>query len=169
VFVDANGQLGTISSSRRYKEGIEPMAEASDRLLQLRPVQFRYKKANVLGKKPIQYGLIAEEVAEVLPELVVMNKDGQPETVAYHLLPAMLLNELQKEHGQLTADEKVIRDQAQQIAKLEAQASEVDALKARLKDLERITTLLAKMSGGDGISVQPVSQRVVDSAAVGVH
>ena len=56
-------------------------------------------------------------MAEVLPELVVNNKDGQPETVAYHVLPAMLLNELQKEHGQLTAQEKVIREQAAQIAK----------------------------------------------------
>jgi hypothetical protein len=150
VLIDANGQLGTIQSSRRYKEDIEPMADASDRLLNLRTVQFRYKKPNANGEKPIQYGLIAEEVAEVLPELVVNNKDGQPETVAYHLLPAMLLNELQKEHGQLTAQEKVIHDQAQQIAKLEAQESEVEALKARLADLERVTTLLAKMNDGMG-------------------
>jgi hypothetical protein len=145
------------------------MADASDRLLQLRPVQFKYKKPNANGEKPIQYGLIAEEVAEVIPELVVTNKDGQPETVAYHLLPAMLLNELQKEHGQLKADEKVIHDQAQQIAKLQAQASEVEALEARLKDLERITTLLAKMSGGYGVTVQKASRRVVDSAPLEVH
>jgi len=169
VVIDANGQLGTISSSRRYKEDIQPMADASDRLLNLRPVQFRYKKPDANGEKPIQYGLIAEEVAEVLPELVVTNKDGQPETVAYHLLPAMLLNELQKEHGQLTKQKKVIQDQAAQIAKLEAQASEVEALKARLKELERITTLLAKMNGGEGVSLQKVAQQVVDSPAMGVH
>jgi hypothetical protein len=185
VVIDANGQLGTISSSRRYKEDFEPMASASDRLLQLRPVQFKYKKPNANGEKPIQYGLIAEEVAEVLPELVVNNKDGQPETVAYHLLPAMLLNELQKEHGQLTAQEKVIHEQAEQLAAAQAmikeekdqinamqsKVSEVDALKARLADLERVTTLLAKMSGGDGVTVQNVAQRVVDSgsAVVGVH
>jgi hypothetical protein len=169
VVIDANGQLGTISSSRRYKENIVPMADASDRLLKLRPVQFKYKKPNANGDKPIQYGLIAEEVQEVLPELVVLNKDGQPETVAYHLLPAMLLNELQKEHGQIKADEKVIHDQAAQIAKLEAKASEVEALKARLADLERVTTLLAKMNGGDGVTVQNASQRVVDLSAAGVH
>jgi hypothetical protein len=98
VVVDANGQLGTMSSSRRYKQDIQPMAEASERLLKLRPFTFRYKQPNALGEKPIQYGLIAEEVAEVLPELVVLNKDGQPESVAYHLLPSLLLNELQKEH-----------------------------------------------------------------------
>jgi hypothetical protein len=158
VLIDANGQLGTVQSSRRYKEDIEPMADASDRLLNLRPVQFRYKKPNANGEKPIQYGLIAEEVAEVLPELVVNNKDGQPETVAYHLLPAMLLNELQKEHAkneqhteQISTQEKVIHAQAQQIAKLEAQAAEVEALKARLADLERVTA------------------RAVDLSAAGVH
>jgi hypothetical protein len=171
VLVDPNtGQLGVATSSRRYKEDIEPMADASDRLLQLRPVQFRYKKPNANGEKPIQYGLIAEEVAQVFPELVVMNKDGQPETVAYHLLPAMLLNELQKEHGQLTAQQNLIHDQAKTIAKLEARASEVDSLKARLADLERVTALLAKMNGG-GVTVQKVSQPVADveSPLVGVR
>jgi len=176
VIVDPNtGQLGVASSSRRYKEDIMPMADASDRLLQLRPVQFRYKKPNANGQKPMQYGLIAEEVAEVLPELVVDNKDGEPETVAYHLLPAMLLNELQKEHAmneqhseELKVQDRLIRDQAGQIAKLEAQASEVDALKARLADLERVTTLLAKMNSGDGVTVQKMSQRVADSGPAAV-
>jgi hypothetical protein len=83
--VDANCQLGTMSSSTRYKQDIQPMAEASERLLKLRPVTFRYKQPNALGEKPIQYGLIAEEVAEVLPELVVRNKAGRPESVAYYL------------------------------------------------------------------------------------
>ena len=186
----STGQLGVASSSRRYKEDIQPMADASDRLLQLRPVQFRYKKPDANGEKPIQYGLIAEEVAEVLPELVVTNKDGQPETVAYHLLPAMLLNELQKEHAtnvrhteQLTAQEKVIHDEAEalvaaqemikeeneKIATLQRKVSEVDALKARLAALERVTTLLARINGGDGVSVRPVAQRVVDSVPMGVH
>jgi hypothetical protein len=166
VVVDGNGQLGTISSSRRYKEDIRPMAGASDRLLQLRPVQFRYKKPNANGDKPIQYGLIAEEVQDVLPELVVSNTDGQPETVAYHLLPAMLLNELQKEHGQLAAQETVIHAQASQIAKLEAEASEVDALKRRLAELERVTAVLVKLTGQDSVAVQSVSRRVVESAPI---
>jgi hypothetical protein len=171
VLVDPNtGQLGVISSSRRFKEDIQPMANTSDRLLQLRPVQFRYKKPDTKGEKPIQYGLIAEEVAEVFPELVVLNKDGQPETVAYHLLPAMLLNELQKEHAQnqlhtqqLTAQEKLIHDQEDKIAMLQAQAAEVHSLKARLADVERVTALLAKMNGGDWLTVQAVAQRAVDS------
>src|SRR4029077_11163704 len=71
VVVNSSGQLGVMSSSRRYKEDIHPIAGASERLLQLRPVSFRYQKPNDSGEKPLQYGLIAEEVAEVFPELVV--------------------------------------------------------------------------------------------------
>jgi len=145
VVIDSNGNLGTVVSSRRYKEDIQPMADASDRLLRLRPVQFRYKKPKANGDKPIQYGLIAEEVAKVIPELVVNNKDGQPETVAYHLLPAMLLNELQKEHGknarhteQLMAQERVIHAQAVQIAKLEAQAAEIRDVKQQVAELSEL-------------------------------
>jgi hypothetical protein len=164
VVIDSAGQLGTISSSRRYKEDIQPMGDASERLLKLRPVTFRYKKTNALGQKPIQYGLIAEEVAEVLPELVVDNANGQPDTVAYHLLPAMLLNELQKEHGQIVAQGKLIRDQTEQIAQLETQAAEVGSLKTKLADLERLTALLAAASGVDPARVQQVSQRTVDSS-----
>ena len=132
VVVDSTGNLGTISSSRRYKQDIQPMADASDRLLKLRPVQFRYKKANADGAKPIQYGLIAEEVQVVLPELVMLNKDGQPETVAYHLLPAMLLNELQKEHATITAQSQHARSQDATIA---YQAAEIRGLKQQLAEL----------------------------------
>jgi len=67
VLIDSNGQLGTIPSSRLYKEDIHDMGAASDGLLRLRPVTFRYKKAFDDGSKPIQYGLVAEEVAEVYP------------------------------------------------------------------------------------------------------
>ena len=96
VLIDSDGQLGTISSSRRYKQDIEDMADASAALNDLRAVTFRYKQAFDDGSKPIQFGLIAEEVAEVFPELVVFGEDGQPETVKYHLLSSLLLNEFQK-------------------------------------------------------------------------
>ena len=92
-----------MSSSRRYKEDIRSMGNVSDRLLALRPVTFRYKKADENGQKPEQYGLIAEEVAKVMPELVVYNNKGQPETVAYQTLAPLLLNELQREHRQVAA------------------------------------------------------------------
>lgn len=108
VVIDSLGQLGTVSSSRRYKEDIEDMAGASGRLLQLRPVTFRYKQAAADGSKPQQYGLIAEEVAEVYPDLVVYNADGEVETVQYRKLTTMLLNELQKEHRvNMTQAEKI--------------------------------------------------------------
>ena len=103
VLVDGYGQLGTTSSSRRFKYDINDMDQASNGLLRLRPVTFRYKQAQSDGSHPLQYGLIAEEVATVYPDLVQFDKTGEPQTVLYHLLPAMLLNEMQKQHGQIEA------------------------------------------------------------------
>ena len=97
VMVDSAGQLGTVSSSRRFKFDIADMGGASNGLMRLRPVTFRYKQATADGAHPIQYGLIAEEVAEVNRDLVVYEKDGQALTVKYHLLPTMLLNEVQRQ------------------------------------------------------------------------
>ena len=97
VLIDSSGQLGTVSSSRRFKEDIHDMTDASSRLFKLRPVTFRYKQAYSDGSKPQQYGLIAEEVAEVFPELAVRNAEGDVETVHYETLNVLLLNELQQE------------------------------------------------------------------------
>jgi hypothetical protein len=142
VMIDANGQLGTVSSSRRYKQDIQPMAAASERLMRLRPVKFRYKEPNAAGERPIQYGLIAEEVAEVLPELVVRNKAGQPETVAYHVLPALMLNELQKEHRQL-AEVNLLRQQvATQASQLATQAALLAAQASRMAHMETVLASL---------------------------
>jgi hypothetical protein len=117
VFIDSSGQLGTVSSSIRYKEDIQPMASASERLLKLRPVQFRYKKADASGEKPIQYGLIAEEVAEVYPELVVRDATtGGIDGVRYEELAPMLLNELQQQQSKMTAQAERIAAQDKHIA-----------------------------------------------------
>jgi hypothetical protein len=113
VYINSSGQLGTVSSSRRYKEDIQDMGDASDGLMRLRPVTFRYKKPFTDGSQPMQYGLIAEEVAEVYPDLVARSADGQIETVKYQLLDPMLLNELQKQKEQ-------IRSLEERLAKLEA-------------------------------------------------
>jgi hypothetical protein len=131
VLIDANGQLGTINSSRRFKEDIEPMGSVSERLFALRPVTFRYKQAFEDGSKPVQYGLVAEEVAEVFPELVVNDKDGKPETVSYHVLATLLLNELQKEHTMLVA-------QAARIAALEQQTRVVAALEQQVAAMAQV-------------------------------
>jgi hypothetical protein len=103
VFVNANGQLGTFTSSRRYKNDIKDMGDVSAKLMQLRPVTFRYKDSAEKGPHALQYGLIAEEVAKVYPDLVQFDKQGRPYTVNYHLLTPMLLNELQKEQRRLVA------------------------------------------------------------------
>jgi hypothetical protein len=118
VMIDSNGQLGTNSSSRRYKFDIETMGDVSAMLAKLRPVTFRYKQAQDGGAHPLQYGLIAEEVADVFPGLAVF-KDGHPETVKYHLLPSFLLAGYQ-------AQQKTI----------EAQADKIEALEERLRKLE---------------------------------
>jgi hypothetical protein len=131
VVVDGNGQLGTVSSSRRYKEDIADMGEASSELLELRPVTFRYKKAYADGSKPLDYGLIAEEVAEVYPDLVVRGKDGQVETVQYQKLTPMLLNELQKLHRQHESDHQQLESAQGQIRLLE---SRLAALEEKLKN-----------------------------------
>ena len=126
VMVDENGQLGTLQSSARYKEDIQDIGSAGDALMNLRPVRFRYKRTNAKGEKPVQYGLIAEETAKVLPELVIYNRQGEVETVQYHQLPALLLNELQKQH-------RVIDQQEQELQK---EREERRGLLARIVALE---------------------------------
>jgi hypothetical protein len=128
VVIDSNGNLGTVSSSRRYKEDIQDMGEASDGLMQLRPVTFRYKKAFDDGSKPVQYGLIAEEVADVYPDLVARSADGQVEAVKYQLLDTMLLNELQKQHATIAAQKEHIQSQEQHIRSLEERLARVEAM-----------------------------------------
>lgn len=113
VLVNANGQLGVATSSQRFKEDVRDMDQASDGLMLLRPVTFRYKQPFEDGAKPLQYGLIGEEVGKIYPELVVYDRNGQVESLAYHELPALLLNELQKQH-------KTIEQLEQRIAALEA-------------------------------------------------
>jgi hypothetical protein len=111
--VDSGGQLGTVSSSRRFKQDIQEMGDASQGLMRLRPVTFRYQKAFADGSKPRQYGLVAEEVAEVYPDLVTHSADGQVETVKYQVLDSMLLNEVQRQ-------QKEIQSLQERLARMEA-------------------------------------------------
>jgi hypothetical protein len=130
VVIDSTGQLGTISSTRRVKEDIRDLGEAGQRLQQLRPVQFRYIAPYADGSKPLQFGLIAEEVEAVLPELVAYGDDGQPSTVMYHVLPSLLVAEVQR----------LERERAAQDARLSAQGREIDALRAELATLRHTVT-----------------------------
>lgn len=123
VLINGDGQLGTQTSSVQAKEDIEDVGEESRRVLELRPVRFRYRPQHDDGSRRVQYGLIAEEVAEVFPELAHPGPDGAPETVRYHLLPVLLLNELQRQEGELAA----------QAAEIGALRDELRALRERMR------------------------------------
>jgi hypothetical protein len=131
VVVNSNGQLGVETSSRQYKEAIQDMGEASSGLLRLRPVTFQYKQANADGVKPLEYGLIAEEVNKVYPELVIRGRDGQIETVQYQKLPVLLLNELQKQSATIHTQAGELAEEREQNRKLEARLAALEALVAR--------------------------------------
>jgi hypothetical protein len=134
VVVGFNGQLGTLTSSARFKEGIKPMDKASEAILALQPVTFRYKP-NLDPDGIPQYGLIAEQVEKVNPDLVVRDPDGKVKTVRYEAVNAMLLNEFLKEHRRNQEQEAMIaqlksgmealsatvKEQAEQIQKVSAQ------------------------------------------------
>ena len=110
VFIDSAGQLGTTSSARRTKQDIEELGSLVDSLLALHPVSFRYRQHVATDPDtPPQFGLIAEEVAEVFPELVVYDREGRPETVKYHLLSTLLLAEVQRLHARIEAMEAASR------------------------------------------------------------
>ena len=137
VVIDSNGQLGTVSSSRITKDDIADMGEASAALMQLRPVTFHYKSDQDVAGARLQYGLIAEEVAEVYPGMVA-TKDGKPETVMYQYLAPMLLNEVQKQQRtidhqahELAAEREARVTQAREIAELR---KALESLSARVGD-----------------------------------
>jgi hypothetical protein len=127
VYVNGDEKIGTLSSSRRYKEEIKPMGQASETLFGLKPVTFRYKK-DVDRSQALSFGLIAEEVAEISPDLITRDKEGKPETVRYEAVNAMLLNEFLKEHKKVEKLEATVvsltatvKEQAVQIQKVSAQ------------------------------------------------
>jgi hypothetical protein len=140
VLIDSAGQLGTLSSSRRFKKEIKPMDKASEAILGLKPVTFHYKSD---GKATPQFGLIAEEVAEANPDLVVRNEKGEIYTVRYEAVNAMLLNEFLKQHARVEEQDRKIQKQEATITQLK---NDVEALVARLKEgdskIQRVTAQL---------------------------
>jgi hypothetical protein len=107
VYIDRDNKLGTLSSSRRYKEQIKPMEHASETIFALKPVTFRYKK-EIDPSRALSFGLIAEDVAEVNPDLITRDQNGNPQTVRYDAANAMLLNEFLKEHRKVEQMQKQI-------------------------------------------------------------
>src|SRR4029077_13776694 len=142
VTISSDGRLGRANvSSRRYKHDIQPMHTASEAIYQLKPVSFRYHE-QYDRTQTLAFGLIAEEVAEVYPDLVGRNSRGEPESVRYEQINAMLLNEFLKEHR---------RGQEQQ--------KEIDVLRAELKEQR---ALIQKVS--DKVELEkPATQTVLNN------
>jgi trimeric autotransporter adhesin len=126
VVVDSGGHLGTKSSAERFKEAVKPMDNSSEAILALKPVTFRYKQELDPDGIP-QFGLIAEEVAEVNPDLVVRDENGEIYTVRYDAVNAMLLNEFLKEHREVMNLESIVVQQQRQIEALSAGLQKVSA------------------------------------------
>jgi hypothetical protein len=138
VYIDQNSQLGTVSSSRRFKKDIQPMEKTSEAILALKPVTFHYKNG---GGGMQQFGLIAEDVAGVSPDLVVRDKDGKPFSVRYEAVNAMLLNEFLKEHRK---NEQLTKDFQSKLAVLQKQIETLTA------GLQKVSDQLAAASPSRG-------------------
>ena len=130
VFINSNGKLGTSTSSRRFKEEIKPMDKASEALFALKPVTFRYKK-DIDPAGTSQFGLVAEEVERVNPDLVACDKEHKPYSVRYDQVNAMLLNEFLKEHRKVEKLEALVAQQHKDfeaaLADLKGQIQKVSA------------------------------------------
>ncbi len=140
VYVNLDNKIGTLASSRRFKDEIKPMDKVSEAILELKPVTFHYKK-EIEPNGTIMFGLIAEEVEKVAPELVTRNDKGEVETVRYEAVNAMLLNEFLKEHRRVeeqgckmgALETRIARQQKEFRTTVEQQQKEITALTAALK------------------------------------
>jgi hypothetical protein len=142
VHVNAAGQLGTAASSQRFKDAIKPMDKASQVIYGLKPVTFHYKKEVDPDRAP-QFGLVAEEVEKVNPDLVIRDADGKPYTVRYEAVNAMLLNEFLKEHRKVEEQARELQEQKVTvnelkkgmetvIGQLKRQATQIQKVDARI-------------------------------------
>jgi len=135
VIVDSSGHLGTNTSSARFKDAIKPMDKASEAILALEPVTFRYKQELDPDQIP-QFGLVAEDVAKVNPDLVARDEEGKPYTVRYDAVNAMLLNEFLKAHAKLQQQQATIEKQQKQIQALTTGLQKVsDQLELKMPSL----------------------------------
>ena len=139
VYVNSNHKLGTLTSSSRFKDDIKPMERVSEALFALKPVTFHYKKEiDPAGMQ--QFGLVAEQVEKVNPDLVVRDKEGKPYSVRYEQVNAMLLNEFLKEH-------RTVQEQKATIAELKSTVEKQEVTNAQQqKQIEALAAGLQKMS-----------------------
>jgi hypothetical protein len=126
VVINGNGRLGVRPSSQRFKTEVKPMDKASEVILALKPVTFRYKKEIDPNRTP-EFGLVAEDVEKVNPDLVARDDQGKPFTVRYQAVNAMLLNEFLKEHNEFLKEHRTVQEQGATIARLEKQVEVLTA------------------------------------------
>jgi Chaperone of endosialidase len=150
VMIDGNGKLGTINSSARFKTDIKDMDDTSRRILELRPVTYHYKDSGDGGSNPLEYGLIAEEVAKIYPDLVAYGADGKVETVQYHKLPPMLVNEVKRLNTLLQTEKAKNSAQAQEIANLKQQMA---VLQVQSERIETLTTRLSRIEANQALGM----------------
>ena len=163
VYVDIDGRLGTQTSALRFKEQVLDMGDSTSGLMKLRPVTFLYKPEYSNGERTLQYGLIAEEVVKVYPELVAYDKDGRPYSVRYQNLTTMLLNEVQKQYRRDQEQTKVIETQRDKIDSLQQQTKmqqqEIEGLKQQLQmQNAAVQQRLSRLEKAAGTQVQTVAQ-----------
>jgi uncharacterized coiled-coil protein SlyX len=153
VVVNSEGQLGTTPSSERFKDEIKPMDKISEAILALKPVTFHYKND---AKSIAQFGLIAEEVAEVNSDLVVRDEKGEIYTVRYDAVNAMVLNEFLKEHKKLEAQQATITELKSTVAQ---QQKGMEILTARLKEqaaqIQKVTAQIEIRKSAPQIVINP--------------
>jgi hypothetical protein len=166
VYVNALGKLGTVVSSQRFKEDVKPMDKASEAILALKPVTFRYKQEIDPTHSP-QFGLVAEDVEKVNPDLVVRDADGQVNTVRYEAINAMLLNEFLKEHRRFEEQNRKVEQQEAAIlqlkqdfgVKIAQQAKQIEALVATVQEqATQIQKVSAQIQAG-----RPLPQTVLNN------
>ena len=146
VYVNASGKLGAQVSSGRFKDEIKPMEEASEVIYSLKPVSFRYKP-EIEPARPLGFGLIAEDVEKVNPDLIVRDKKGNPYSVRYDQVNAMLLNEFLKEHKKVEKQEATITRLTNDFQTVSTQQrNEIQLLSAQLKEqaaqIQKVTAQL---------------------------
>ena len=144
VIVDSSGHLGTSTSSARFKDNIKPMDKASEAILALQPVTFRYKQELDPDGIP-QFGLVAEQVEKVNPDLVARDEQGKPYTVRYEAVNAMLLNEFLKEHRRVEEQARQVKEDEATIMQLKSRAAKQEvAIADQQKSFEMISAKQAK-------------------------
>ena len=146
VYINSDNKIGTLVSSRRFKDEIKPMDNASEAVLGLKPVTFHYKK-EIEPNGAIMCGLIAEDVEKADPDLITRNEKGEPETVRYEAVNAMLLNEFLKQHRTVEEQDRVMEEQDRTIAKHQAE------IRGLASQIQKVSNELASASPRGGLEV----------------